>query len=39
MNEVKKMVEGKNPEQVFFEECQKRGIDANYILNLAKMFK
>jgi len=39
MNEVKKMVNGRNPQEVFYEECKKRNINADEVLNLAKMFK
>lgn len=39
MDQVKKMVNNRNPQEVFFEECQKRGVDANSILSIARMFK
>ena len=33
LNAVMQMCNGKNPQQVFYEECQKQGIDPNIILN------
>lgn len=39
LNIVKQMIAGKNPQDVFYEECNKRGADANAILNIVKMFK
>lgn len=38
LNEVKQMVQGRNPQEVFFEECKKRGVDANSILSIARLF-
>lgn len=39
LNEVKQMINGRDPQQVFYEECKRRGIDANAILSVARMFK
>lgn len=39
LNEVKSMTNGRNPQEVFFEECKKRGVDADYIMNLVSMIK
>ncbi len=31
------MIEGKNPQDVFYDECRRRGVNPNIVLNLAKM--
>jgi hypothetical protein len=33
INAVMQMINGRNPKDVFMEECQKRGIDPNTIIN------
>jgi hypothetical protein len=33
INAIMQMVSGKNPKDVFMDECQKRGIDPNTIIN------
>jgi hypothetical protein len=33
LNAVMNLVNGKNPKDVFYAECQKRGIDPNTIIN------
>jgi len=38
MATVNQMIKDKNPEQVFMEECKKRGANPDSILNIAKMF-
>ena len=35
-NAVLDMVRGKNPKDVFYAECQRRGVDPNTILNQMK---
>ena len=36
INSVMQMLNGRNPKDVFMEECQKRGIDPNTIINQLK---
>lgn len=36
LNSVMQMLNGRNPKDVFMEECQKRGIDPNTIINQLK---
>lgn len=36
LNTVMQMVNGRNPQQVFYEECQRRGINPDDILNQLK---
>ena len=33
LNMVMGMVSGRNPQQVYYEECQKAGVDPNIIIN------
>lgn len=33
LNMVMQMVGGRNPQEVFYEQCQKQGIDPNTIIN------
>jgi len=39
LNVVKQMIAGRDPQEVFYEECKRRNVDANSILNIVKMFK
>ena len=32
------MVKNRDPKEVFYEECKKRNVDPNYILNLVNAF-
>jgi len=34
LNNVLEMCKGKDPKAVFYEECQRRGIEPDYIINL-----
>lgn len=36
LNNVMRMVGGRDPKQVFFEECQRQGIDPNEIINMLR---
>ncbi len=36
LNAVMQMIGGRNPQEVYMEECQKRGIDPNIIINALK---
>lgn len=36
INSVMQMLNGRNPKDMFMEECQKRGIDPNTIINQLK---
>lgn len=36
---VAQMIKGKDPKEVFYEECKKRGANPEMILNLVKVFK
>lgn len=36
LGNVMRMLNGRNPQQVFFEECRRQGIDPNEIINMLK---
>lgn len=36
LGSVMRMVGGRDPKQVFFEECQRQGIDPNEIINMLR---
>lgn len=36
LNNVMRMIGGRDPKQVFFEECQRQGIDPNEIINMLR---
>lgn len=36
LNAVMQMCQGRNPQEVYMEECQKRGIDPNIIIDALK---
>lgn len=39
IDEVKQLTYQRDPQKVFFEECQKRGVNADYIMNIVQMLK
>lgn len=36
LGNVMRMLNGRNPQQVFFEECKRQGIDPNEIINMLR---
>ena len=36
LGNVMRMLNGRNPQQVFYEECRRQGIDPNEIINMLK---
>lgn len=36
---VAELIKDKDPKEVFYSECKKRGVNPNTILSLAKMFR
>lgn len=36
LNAVMQMCQGRNPQEVFYEECQKHGINPNEVMNMLK---
>lgn len=36
LDNVMKLCNGKNPKDVFYDQCQKMGVDPNYIINQLK---
>ena len=36
LGNVMRMIGGRDPKQVFFEECQRQGIDPNEIINMLR---
>lgn len=39
IDEVKQLTYQRDPQEVFFEECKKRGVNADYIMNIVQMLK
>ena len=39
MRQIKEMINGKDPKKVFYDECNKRNVNPDTILGMAKTFR